>query len=77
MGRSTSRNSSAPPSELISPPSNWALTWRRKCLANEKLDGLHSVTAGLLVFCGANVLSINVLCHNRQPFSYPLVSNAG
>ena len=50
-----------------------ALAWRPECLANEKLDGLHSVTAGLLVFCGDNVFSINVLCRNRQPFPCPLV----
>ncbi len=31
-----------------------------KCLANEKLDWLHCVTGGLLVFRGANVFSINV-----------------
>ena len=71
MRRPASRNSSAPPSELITPPSNWALTWRRKCLPNEKLDWVHSVTEGLLVFRGANVFSINVLCHNRQPFANP------
>ena len=28
---------------------------------------------GLLVFRGANGFSINVLCHNRRPFFYPLV----
>ena len=39
MRRSTSRNSRASPSELITPPSNRALTWRRKCLATRSWIG--------------------------------------
>ena len=72
-----SRGSTAPPPELIMPPSNRALTCRRKCLANEKLDWVHSVTGGPLVFRGVNVFSINVLCHNRQPSACPLGEISG
>ena len=32
---------------------------------------------GLFLFCGSNVFSINVLCHRKQPFAYPLVRYPG
>jgi len=58
--RSVSLNSSAPPSEVIVPPSKPATTDREKCGANWNRDWLHSVIAKaapllVLTLCCGNV----------------------